>query len=253
MDENEREKFDELVRGAQLAFDNAEALYNEGQLLGTNGAFARALTLHQISLEECSKLDILCVAAMSIVMGHPVDLDKLAGKFRQHKVKNYNNAYMSARTEAEVEASKRGDGAAAIEIFKAQQADIHRILNTNKNASLYVDYDGGRFVAPSEKISEEMAAQLQQVNALFMRHGSSSLALLRKMAKDPDTFAAQAASFASLVEEVNDAEGDLEEKFQGIVTAWLESEVAKATSASEHPSSPKTPPVCLDSTGTDSA
>jgi AbiV family abortive infection protein len=253
MDENARENFDELVRGAQLAFDNAEALYNEAQLLGANGAFARALTLHQISLEECSKLDILCVAATSMVMGHPVDLDKLAGKFRQHKVKNYNNAYMSSRTEAEVEASKRGDGAAAIEIFKAHQANIHRILNTNKNASLYVDYDGGRFVAPSEKISEEMAAQLQQVNAMFMRHGSSSLGVLRKMAEDPDTFAAQAASFTSLVEQVKDAEGDLEEKFQGIVTAWLESEVAKARSVSEHPSSPKTPPVSLDSTGTDSA
>src|SRR4051812_10735855 len=77
MDAKEREHFDELVRGAQLAFKNAEALYNEAQLLGTNGAFARALTLHQISLEECSKLDILCVAATSVVMGHHVDLDKL--------------------------------------------------------------------------------------------------------------------------------------------------------------------------------
>jgi AbiV family abortive infection protein len=143
MDEKEREDLAELVRGAQLAFDNAEALYNEAQLLGTRGAFARALTLHQISLEELSKLDILCVAATSVVMGHPVDLAKLAGRFRQHKVKNYNNAYMSVRTDAEVEASKKGDGAAAIEIFKAQQAGIHRILNTNKNASLYVDYEGG--------------------------------------------------------------------------------------------------------------
>jgi AbiV family abortive infection protein len=235
MTDEEKDKFDELVRGAQIVFDNAEALYNEAQLLGTNGAFARALTLHQISLEECSKLDILCVAATSVVMGHPVDLDKLAGKFRQHKVKNYNAAYLSERTDAEVKASKSGDGAGAIEMFKAQQAEIHRVLNTNKNASLYVDYEGGRFIAPSEKVSEEMAAHQEQLNAMFLQHGSSSLGLLRKMAGDPDTFAAQAARFTGLVEQVKAAEGDLEEKFEEIVEAWLGDEVAKARRMLEKP------------------
>lgn len=240
MDEKDKATLDELMRGAQLAFDNADALYNEAQLLGTSGAFARALTLHQISMEECSKLDILCAAATGIVMGHPVDLDKLAGRLRQHKVKNYNNAYLSARTEAEIEAAKRGDGAAAVQIFKARQADIHQLLNTNKNASLYVDFEGGKFVAPSEKISEEMAAQLQQVNATLMQHGASSLQVLRTMVEAPGTFAARAASFVRLVEQAKDAEGNLEELFQRIVTGWLESEVAKAKSASEPPSGRET-------------
>src|SRR5262245_33920028 len=95
MKQTEKELLDAIGRGAQLTFANADALYNEAQLLGTNGAFARALTLHQISIEECSKLDMLCVAAVSLLMGHPVDLTELATKFRQHKVKNYNNAYMS--------------------------------------------------------------------------------------------------------------------------------------------------------------
>jgi hypothetical protein len=81
----------------------------------------------------------------------------------------------------------------------------------------------------------------------------AALGVLRKMAEDPDTFAARAASFTSLVEQVKDAHGDLEEEFQGIVTAWLESEVAKARSVSEQPSSPTTPPASLDSTGADSA
>jgi AbiV family abortive infection protein len=45
-------------RGAQLIFENAEALYNEAQTLGQSGSFARAAALHQISMEECAKIDL---------------------------------------------------------------------------------------------------------------------------------------------------------------------------------------------------
>lgn len=69
MKETERQLLEELVRGSHLIFDNATTLYNEAQLLGSNSAFARALTLHQISMEECSKVDMLCVAATSLLMG----------------------------------------------------------------------------------------------------------------------------------------------------------------------------------------
>jgi hypothetical protein len=45
----------ELSRGARLAFSNAQELFGEGQLLLANGSLNRALTLHQISLEECQE------------------------------------------------------------------------------------------------------------------------------------------------------------------------------------------------------
>jgi AbiV family abortive infection protein len=226
---------EELLRGAQLTFKNAESLYKEAELLGANGAFARALTLHQISIEECSKLDMVCVAATSLLMGHPVDLDELAKAFRQHKIKNYNNAYISVTTDAEREARKAGDVARAIEIFKNQQADIHRWMNTNKNASLYVDYSNGRFISPSGHVTEEVAAHIHQLNAWFLRHGANSLELLSKMAKDPDGFAVQATDFASRLEQLNVSGGDLEEKFQELVTAWLEEQKGKARAVSENP------------------
>lgn len=76
----EKQLLQEIVRGAQLAFENAEKLYQEAQLLGSSGAFARALTLHQISMEECSKVDMLGTAAISLVLGHPVDINKLAAR-----------------------------------------------------------------------------------------------------------------------------------------------------------------------------
>jgi hypothetical protein len=63
-------------------------------------------------------------------------------------------------------------------VFKAQQADIHRLLNSNKNGSLYVDYSDGKFISPSERITDELATLIQQLNAFFLRHPSHHLGLL---------------------------------------------------------------------------
>jgi AbiV family abortive infection protein len=224
----------EILRGAQLAFENAEKLYQEAGLLGTNGAFARALTLHQISMEECSKVNMLGTAAMSLLLGHPVDLNKLAAKFRQHKIKNYNNAYISVTTDAEREARKSGDPERAIEIFKAQQATLHQWLNSNKNASLYVDYLDDKFVSPTERITEEVAVQFQRLNAVFLRHGASNLEVLSKMMNDPDAAAMQAKDFLGRLEKLKmiDAE-ELDEKFQQLLNEWLDKQVSKAREVAE--------------------
>jgi AbiV family abortive infection protein len=224
----------EILRGAQLAFENAEKLYQEAWLLGTNGAFARALTLHQISMEECSKVNMLGTAAMSLLLGHPVDLNKLAAKFRQHKIKNYNNAYISVTTDAEREARKSGDPERAIEIFKAQQATLHQWLNSNKNASLYVDYLDDKFVSPTERITEEVAVQFQRLNAVFLRHGASNLEVLSKMMNDPDAAAMQAKDFLGRLEKLKmiDAE-ELDEKFQQLLNEWLDEQVSKAREVAE--------------------
>jgi len=235
MKETDQQLLGELVRGSQLTFDNAERLYSEAQLLGRNGAFARTLTLHQISIEECSKVDMLCAAVTSLLMGHPVDVNQLANRFRQHKVKNYNNAYMSVTTDAERQATKRGDAERAIQIFKAQQAEIHRWLNTNKNASLYVDYSDGKFVSPTDQITEELATQMQQLNAYFLNHGSNSLQLLKKVAADPDTFAARAMAFGDRLSQLKGSGGDLEEQFEQMVAALLEEQSEKARAGSDNP------------------
>ena len=42
-----------------MAFLNAEELFQEASLLGSHGAICRALFLHQISLEECGKIEML--------------------------------------------------------------------------------------------------------------------------------------------------------------------------------------------------
>ena len=57
---------DLLIRGAEKTFDNAERLFHEAEILAKEGAVARALCLHQISLEECSKVNNLGAWAVSL-------------------------------------------------------------------------------------------------------------------------------------------------------------------------------------------
>ncbi|TGR74672.1 AbiV family abortive infection protein, partial [Mesorhizobium sp. M1C.F.Ca.ET.193.01.1.1] len=157
-----------LVRGAEKTFDNAERLFVEAELLAKAGAVARALCLHQISLEECSKVDSLGAWAVSLVVGFDVDQKKVLSAFARHASKNKSNAYMLKASEAESEARLRGDWDGAMAAFKDSQEAFHERSNQAKNASLYVDWIDGEFAAPSERISKEMLAEITERNAEFL-------------------------------------------------------------------------------------
>lgn len=58
-----------LIDGVQRTFQNADALFSEARLLAGVGAVARAYFLHQISLEECGKIEILSAAVTRLLMG----------------------------------------------------------------------------------------------------------------------------------------------------------------------------------------
>ena len=90
----DRALLSELARGAQKTFDNADALYREAKILGAAGALGRALFLHQISLEECAKIESLGAWATSLLAGYSVDEKKIIAGFASHAQKNRTNAYM---------------------------------------------------------------------------------------------------------------------------------------------------------------
>jgi AbiV family abortive infection protein len=87
-------------------------------------------------MEECSKVDILGAATTSVLAGRSCNLKRLLAQLRRHEVKNRNNAYFSATTDEESAARERGDFARASEIFKNQQTEFHRKLNTAKERSV---------------------------------------------------------------------------------------------------------------------
>ena len=212
-----------LVCGAEKTFDNAERLFHEATILAKGDAVARALCLHQISLEECSKVNNLGVWAISLVSGHEVDQRKILAAFNRHEAKNKSNAYMLEGSKAEKDAKARGDWKAAREAFKQSQNEFHKISNVAKNASLYVDWVDGEFVAPRERITKEMLAEITERNAEFLGYAHHGLTMLRRLEKAPDEMRSLLSGFTEQLEKLReDKPDDLMSAIETLLSGFLE-------------------------------
>ncbi len=175
-----------LVSGAVKMFDNAERLFCEAELLATARGFARPLFLHQISLEECSKIKTLGAWAVSLLLGWDVNQKKVLASLGRHEAKNKLNAYMLDQYEAETEAIARGDWKAALEAFKQTQDEFHQASNQAKNGALYVDWADGEFVSPNTRITDVMLSDIRDRNATFLGYASNEIKMLRRLEQAPD-------------------------------------------------------------------
>lgn len=185
----------EMARGASLVLRNAERLYEEADLLRRNGYPSRSLVLHQISLEECGKIDILGRWSTSLFLGATVGTKKLTSAFRSHKSKNYANGHFAAPQEAELAARERGNNRAAMQAFREFQRQFHDESNSAKNAGLYVDYIDGAFRAPSDVINDELALSTGIVNRYFLNRAGPMTRVISKMAEDDGSLKTMLASF----------------------------------------------------------
>lgn len=192
----------ELARGAQITFANAEALYNEASFLRGQGRLSRALFLHQISLEECAKIEILGAFATSLLMGHDVDFEKVQKGLASHAHKNRTNAYFLNASAEEESAKQAGDFDAALAAFKQMQKAFHLKANTAKNAALYVDFKDQKFVAPDECITLEMAAEIAALNEEFLGLSSPKIEMLQKWLENPVVPTDDAKYFQKRIEEL---------------------------------------------------
>jgi AbiV family abortive infection protein len=192
-----------LVRGAEKTFDNAEKLYFEAELLANAGATARALCLHQISLEECSKIENMGAWATNLLSGLEVDQNKILAAFRRHSSKNKINAYMLEGSPAEKGAKARGDWETAQEEFRKLQLEFHKASNDAKNASLYVDWKDGEFVSPSEQITPEMLSQIIERNQTFLGYAQNSLKMLKRLDKSPEDLQDLVVEFIETAEKMH--------------------------------------------------
>ncbi|SLN72322.1 AbiV family abortive infection protein [Oceanibacterium hippocampi] len=195
---------DVLVRGAEKTFDNAERLFLEAELLAKAGAVARALCLHQISLEECSKVNNFGAWAVSLVLGLEVDQKKVLAAFGRHAAKNRSNAYMLKGSEAETDAKARGDWEAAMAAFRQTQDEFHETSNRAKNAALYVDWVDGEFAAPSERITNEMLVEITERNAEFLGYAHNALKMLKRLEKAPDEMKGLLSEFVEQAEKLRE-------------------------------------------------
>lgn len=226
LNDKDKELLAELVRGAEMCFANAEQLFQEASLLREQKHFSRSIFLHQISMEECAKVDMIGAAATGITMGHPVDHERLEKAFRDHKAKNFVNAYMSKVSEAELAAREANDSKAASEAFKNSQREIHKYLNAAKNSSMYVDFKDGRFIAPNDLVDEELAMQIASISYYFMMVTYPRLAPLRRMLNEPDVHSELISGFGERVKQILADKHTIDE-MKAAVNSALEEMAAK--------------------------
>ncbi|MBF8740017.1 AbiV family abortive infection protein [Pseudomonas guariconensis] len=172
-----------LIDGALSIFENADRLFYEGGVLADVGAFPRAYLMHQISMEECGKIEILGAAVVQCLSGEEVSVKTISTAFRRHESKNKINAYFLPRSEAEIAAIEVDDAAAAVSAFKAVQKDFHEESNGLKNSSLYVDFKD-EFITPQDSISKDDYERIRSLNAEFMSLNNLKVKMLSRWRED---------------------------------------------------------------------
>jgi AbiV family abortive infection protein len=225
-----RQFLSQLTRGAEKTFQNAESLFREAKILNAAGAFNRALFLHQISLEECAKIEAIGAWAVSVLAGLPVDEKKVLTRFRSHSSKNRLNAYMLKGSAAETAAKQRGDWKTALAEFKKLQATFHENSNEAKNASLYVNFENGIFIAPIDRISPQMVAEIADRNEEFLGLMYPKVEMLLRWERSPEEAQEGIVRFLDLYHAM-EAENpqDMIGAFDKLMARWLETEVKKRT------------------------
>lgn len=209
----------ELKRGGQLILENARELCGEARHLRKYGAFARAVCLHQLSNEECGKVELVGGWAMSVVLGEQVDVARLGKALTDHRAKNYANAYFSAVTEDERAARDKGDWAGASEIFRKRQTELHSLFNGQKNAALYVGFENGKFVAPVAAITESLAEEMSALNEYFLQIADDNVRLLATL--ESDVLGEQGAAAKRLVARLEAVRRDQPDDIEGALSAIM--------------------------------
>lgn len=181
-------KISKIRDGCRFIFDNASSLYGEAQVLGGAGYFQRCTFLHLISIEECAKIDSLGAAAKGLLIGIDIDLGKLHKKLARHEVKNHINAWNFPFTAEEEAAHSAGNREEARVAANKLRSEYHSFVNSVKNNSLYVDFNGFDYRRPLESVDESDAIWSRDINAEFLRRSELFLRLLDRMVEVPDGY-----------------------------------------------------------------
>lgn len=183
-----KEKISKIRDGCRFIFDNASSLYDEAQVLAGAGYFQRCTFLHLISIEECAKIDSLGAAAKGLLSGIDVDLGKLHKNLAKHEVKNHINAWNLRFTAEEEAAHSAGNREEARVAANKLRGEYHSFVNSVKNNSLYVDFNGFDYRRPLESVGESDAIWSRDVNAEFLRRSELFLKLFDRMVEVPDGY-----------------------------------------------------------------
>jgi len=204
-------RMDALIDGACLVYENAEELYYEAELLAENGALSRAYFLHQISLEECGKLEIIGAAIMDVVTESRFDEKLFRKNIRSHKAKNYANSYFLKANEEELKARENKQYIEEIEIFNNRQNDFHMTSNDLKNDALYVNIEGQKATKPKNVITAELLEEMKQRNSEFMGMANHKINMLWRMKENKSAYSEFLKYFVEMMKEIKEESESIDE------------------------------------------
>jgi AbiV family abortive infection protein len=176
-----------LVRGAEATCANAEELFLEAVMLREAGHLSRGCFLHQISMEECDKVEILGPSVVCALAGlkRKLDTEKLRRALASHRAKNLANADLLEPTEEQKHAWERKDWEGYKAASTLARHGFHEYSNWAKNAALYVDIDirGGNVTTPRDSITVEMVAKIAKLNESYLRDTQRNVRMLLEWEK----------------------------------------------------------------------
>lgn len=141
---------------------------------------------------------------------------------------NQLNAYMMEGSAAETAAKERGDWKTALAEFGKYQTEFHDTSNAAKNASLYVDFQDDAFVAPVDRISPEMVADIADRNETFLGLMFPKLRMLLRWERSPTDAQEAATAFVKLAEKLRAAPPESAiAAFDNLIGEFLEVELKK--------------------------
>lgn len=153
----------QIDQGIEAILSNAEGLVSEARTLFSMEAFARTFTLSHLAREELSKVEMLQSTAIRLLAEHPVNWKKLMTRLRDHKAKLYlehvgNSLLIQGSSD---------DPKAKTPLNLAEPVVEYR--NSQKNDSLYVGIENGRFLTPASRFDSNKAERTLKLAEIRLR------------------------------------------------------------------------------------
>lgn len=144
-------KANDIIEGALKTVRNAQQLCDESNLLHQHKMFARSYALSHLAREEVAKSAMLFKVAIDRLLDRQIDWKKVDRRFRNHKEKIVND-----RAFTHILFGRMAKQLDPKILFNSGTIEY---TNARKNASLYVDWSGGKFHSPEESVSERQSAR----------------------------------------------------------------------------------------------
>jgi AbiV family abortive infection protein len=140
---------EQLTHGRLKALQNAIDLINDAECLYKEGRWARSAFLSQIAIEELGKYLMIMGAIGNLIAGQ-IEWSKFWKRFVSHREKAGNIFLFDAALSPSQEDEKI--------LRDFEKADTHTTeFQKQKLSSLYVDFQGDRFVLPMDVVDEKTA------------------------------------------------------------------------------------------------